>query len=163
MSTKFKRLVSVFSVLAVVMCMFSGVAGKKQVNALPGGNPVTVDPPPPPVVVIGKIEFSPIGLSMSTFPQGTNSVVYGRVMKVQRSVELTVTLKRYYNSYSPYAVATFKETRTPNSDGNVFLYDTTIFKSKLNLASRPAGHYVIEVKAKEGFKTIVKNIDFTIT
>ena len=164
MSTKFKRFVSVLSVLAVVMCMFSGFAGTKQVNAVVGGKPgPNIPPNPPPIVIIGEIEFMNVGLTRYSFPQGSSASICGSIIKIKQSVSLTVKLKQYYNSYSAYTIGTYTDSMTPNSNGVAYLMYSPIFSSQLNLASRPAGHYVLEIQAREGIKVITKTLDFYIT
>lgn len=160
MSTRFKRFVSAVSVIAVAVCLFSGFAATKPVNAAalnkPGPSGPTI-PYNPSFIVFSDVKISP-----ASFPQGTNAKVTGEIGMAHSSVKLTVTLKKYYNSYSAYTVQTFTETRYPVLM-TVKLEDTNIFKSQLNLQSRSAGHYVLEIQAKEYGRTISTSLSFYIT
>jgi len=162
MKTKIMHSLSVIIMIAVMMSIFTGaVSADVKTGLQPPYNP----PPQPPFHVLNVIEFSSVGLTQTSIPQGGSSSIYGRVKKVQCSVNLTVTLKKYYNSYSPYTVATYTDTRSPNSEGNVFLSDSKIFKSDLKFSTLSKGHYVLVIQAQESplVPAISKTIDFYIT
>lgn len=157
-----KRLLSVVTLLTVIVCLFSGFAAVKPVNADIGGGGPNI-PPHPPISILSKIQFASVGLAPTSFPQGSDSTILGRVKNVQYSVNLKVTLKKYYNSYSAYTVGTYTDTRTPDSYGNVYLSDSSIFRSQLNMKSLSTGHYVLVIEASEGIRTISTTLNFYVT
>ena len=160
MSRKFKRFLSVVSALAVVMCIFSGFATAKPVNAAALSKPGPVGPTVP--FNPSFITFSNVAITPSSFPQGTDAKVTGQIAMARSSVHITVTLKKYYNSYSAYTVATFTDTMYP-SFLSINLADSAIFKSQLNLKSRSTGHYLLEIQAQEYGRTINTTLSFYIT
>lgn len=123
----------------------------------------TVAPPSPTPTPTPTLKFVNVYLSPSTFQQGSSASIRGYIANVRTSVNLTVTLKKYYNSYSPYTVNTYVDRLYPNTDHNASLSSSSIFTSRLNLASRPAGHYLLVIEATESGKTISTSIHFYIT
>ncbi len=109
------------------------------------------------------IAFKGVGISQSSFPQGSNATVYGRVENVQSTVKLKVYLKRYYNSYAASTIASYSDTLGANSSNIVYLQNSSIFKYSLNLKSRPAGHYQLVIEATSNGKTISTSFGFYIT
>ena len=164
MRTRSKRFVSIVSVLAVLVCLVSGFAVAKPVSAasVGGGLRPPYNPPPPkPPFDLSLIIFQNVGIS-SSFPQGTNATVNGSVILVRSSVQLKVTLKKYYNSYSAYTVGTYSQT-IPYSGSSITLQNTSVIRNSLNLKSRPAGHYQLVIEATENGKTISTTLNFYIT
>lgn len=125
----------------------------------------TVAPPSPTSTPTPTptLKFVNVYISPSTFPQGSSGSVCGHIANVRTSVNLKVTLKKYYNSYSPYTVDTYVDRLYPNSVHNASLTRSSIFTSKLNLASRPAGHYLLVIEASESGKTISTSLHIYIT
>ena len=120
----------------------------------------TATPTPTPTPTL---KFVNVYISPSSFPQGSSGSVYGYIANVRTSVNLKVTLKKYYNSYSPYTVDTYVDRLYPNTLHNASLTRSSIFTSKLNLASRPSGHYLLVIEASENGKTISTSLHFYIT
>ena len=157
MRKSIKRLVSVVCMIALVVCLFSGSAFAAGIGS---GGP---KPPVPPIDFhLSFIEFDGVKLYNTTIPQGYSTSVYGFVIQARSTVTVKATVKKYYNSYSAYTVQTFTETRYPVLMTDK-LEDTNIFKSQLNLQSRSAGHYVLEIQAKEYGRTISTSLSFYIT
>lgn len=183
---KWQRALFLIAIVSVI-AIFTGVAGvclpAPQVNAASSYNsprpcPVPTPSPTPtpkgtptptptimPAPELPKPEFKDVYIGKTSFPQGTNVGVYGRVTRIYSSVKLQITLKRYYNSANAYTVQSWTDTMGANSSGVVYLQNSSIFKYSLNLASRPAGNYVLEIKAtdKTTWRSSTKNLYFTIT
>ncbi|MBR5417730.1 MAG: hypothetical protein IK109_06845 [Clostridiales bacterium] len=152
MIKKFKRLMSVVCMIAVVMCLFSGSAFAASVGA---GVP---RPPVPPIdlPLPSFIEFDGVKLYNTTIPQGGSTSVYGFVVMARSTVTIKATVKKYYNSYSAYSIASYTTTSNPTSG-------IASFVIPLNLQSQSKGHYQVVVEAKEYGKTISKTLEFYIT
>ena len=151
MRKSFKRLVSVVCMIAVVLCIFSGSAFAASVGT--GG----VRPPHPPIDFhLSFIEFDGVKLYSTTIPQGYSTSVYGFVIQARSTVTVKATVKKYYNSYSAYSIASYTTTSNPTNG-------IASFVIPLNLQSQSAGHYQVLVEATEYGRTIPKTLDFYIT
>ena len=183
---KWQRVLFLVAMLSVI-AIFTGVAGAclpaPQVNAAAAYAPVitpqpphptpspkpTKDPTPTPTVPAGpqlpSPEFRDVYIARTSFPQGANVGVYGRVINIYSSVSLQISLKRYYNSYNAYTIQSWNDTMGANSSGVVYLQNSSVIRYSLNLASRPAGNYVLEIKATDRTTGLssTKCLYFTIT
>ena len=167
---KWQRALFLVAMLSVI-AIFTGVAGAclpaPKVNAAvsyatPKPYPVPTPSPSPtpkgtptptPTVPAGpelpRPVFKGVYMGQTSFPQGTNVGVYGRVINIFSSVSLRISLKRYYNSSNAYTVQSWTDTMGANSSGVVYLQNSSVIKYSLNLASRPAGNYVLEIVARD--------------
>ncbi|MBO4650574.1 MAG: hypothetical protein J5653_05220 [Clostridiales bacterium] len=152
MIKKFKRLMSVVCMIAVVMCLFSGSAFAASVGA---GVP---RPPVPPIDLppVSLIQFDSVKLYSNTVPQGGSTTVYGFVVLARSNVTIKVTLQKYYNSYNAYTINTYTGVYSPSNT-------IVSFVIPLNLQSQSAGHYKVVVESTEYARTISKTLDFYIT
>ena len=151
MRKSFKRLVSVVCMFAVVVCLFSGSAFAASVGTGGLKPPVPIDLPLP-----SFIEFDGVKLYSTTIPQGGSTSVYGFVIMARSTVKIKATVKKYYNSYSAYSIASYTTTSNPTSG-------IASFVIPLNLQSQSKGHYQVLVEATEYGRTIPKTLDLYIT
>lgn len=138
--------------IAVVVCLFSGSAFAASIGK---GGP-TIPPVPPIDFHLSFIEFDSVKLYSNTIPQGYSTSVYGFVIQARSTVTIKATVKKYYNSYSAYSIASYTTTSNPTSG-------IASFVIPLNLQSQSAGHYQVVVEATEYARTISKTLDFYIT
>ena len=151
MRKSIKRLVSVVCMIAVVVCLFSGSAFAAGIGS---GGP---KPPVPPIDFhLSFIEFDGVKLYNTTIPQGYSTSVYGFVIQARSTVTVKATVKKYYNSYSAYSIASYTTTSNPTSG-------IASFVIPLNLQSQSTGHYQVLVEATEYGRTISKTLDFYIS
>ncbi|MBQ6271958.1 MAG: hypothetical protein IJK65_09620 [Clostridiales bacterium] len=152
MIKRFKRLVSVICMIAVVVCLFSGSAFAASIGS---GGP---KPPLPPIdlPLPSFIQFDSVKLTSNSIPQGGSATVYGFVIYARSSVNIKVSLQKYYNSYNAYTINTYTMVKSPTSG-------IVSFVVPLNLQSQSAGHYQVVVEATEYGRTISKTLPLYIT
>ena len=169
-------LVAMLSVIAIFVGIATACFPAPTVNAAgisyvaptitpqpPGPTPTPPTPTPKPTPAPAK--FSNVRISKTSIPKGRNAEVSGAVINCRTPVTIRATLKKYYNSYTPYTVATYRCGTNPDAGGKVALQFTPIFNihgGQMNLATMPTGHYYLVIEATVNGQTISTPLDFYI-